>query len=69
MIKIKIKELLKEKDKSMYWLSKKTNISQNAIRRIVSGKTDSIKFRNIDAICTALECRIEEIIEYIPDKY
>lgn len=67
MIKIKIKELLDKKNKSIYWLAKETNISQNAMGKIVAEKTNAIKYENLNAICKALDCKIEHIIEYIPD--
>ena len=62
-MKVKLDEVLKSKGRTKYWLSKQTGITQQNIGKLVNGKTTSVKFENIDAICTALECEIGDIFE------
>lgn len=42
----------------------KTNsMTAQNVGKLCAGKTKSVKFENIDAICTALECSISDIFE------
>lgn len=62
-MKVKLNEVLESKNKTKYWLSKQTGVTQQNLGRLANGQTTSIKFENIDAICTALECEIGDIFE------
>jgi len=63
ILKVKLDEVLKSKGRTKYWLSKQTGITQQNIGKLCKNKTTSVKFENIDAICTALECEIGDIFE------
>jgi putative transcriptional regulator len=81
MIRFKLNEVLNEKDKSMYWLSKETGIRPNTIGQWVNneqlrfeldeqGKTKDVKSISVDVlnkICKALDCKVEDLIEYVDD--
>lgn len=67
MIKIKIKDLLEKRNLTMYWLAKETGISQVGMINICNQKTEGIKYENIDKICEALNVKVEDIIEFIPN--
>lgn len=60
---VKINEVLQIKGRTKYWLSKQTGMTAQNVGKLCAGKTASIKFENIDAICTALECSISDIFE------
>lgn len=62
-MKVKLNEVLKSKGRTKYWLSKQTGMTAQNVGKLVNGQTRSIKFENIDAICTALECNIDDIFE------
>ncbi len=62
-MKIKLKEVLEKQHKSQYWLSKQTNITAKQIGLIANEKTSSISFENLEKICKALNCKIEDILE------
>ena len=64
MIVLKIDKLLKEQNKTPYWLSKQTGISQNNIAKICNGETSTIRFETIEKICNALNCNVEDIFQY-----
>lgn len=63
MIKVKIQEALKNKERTKYWLSKQTKINANQIGKIVEGQTTSITFDTLDKICEALECDVCDILK------
>lgn len=53
---INIDALLKEKDKSRYWLAKEVGITYPNLMRLANNETNSIKFEWIEKICLVLEC-------------
>lgn len=63
MVKVKIDEILKEQNKSRYWLSKQIGMTQNNLANLCNNKTTSIKFAYLEKICDVLNCRIEDILE------
>lgn len=63
MLILKIDELLKQKEKTRYWLSKQCDISQNNIAKICNNETTSIKFDTIEKICKALDCTLNDLVE------
>ena len=72
MIKFKLKELLDQKEKTMYWLSKETGIRPNTISQWVNNeeleedkKVKSISIDTLDRLCKTLDCKVQELIEYI----
>ncbi|KOA73890.1 helix-turn-helix domain-containing protein [Clostridium botulinum] len=60
---ITLKEQLQNIDKTMYWLSKETGISQNAIGKLANNKSTSITFDNLQKICIALNCTPSDILQ------
>ena len=65
---IKIDQLLKDNDKTIYWLSKQTNISHNNLTKMVNNETNSIRFDKLIDIMKALEVKnISDILEVVED--
>ncbi len=60
MFKLNVIQLLKQKQKSKYWLfnelNKITPISYTNFNNLVENRTKSIKYENIDKLCQILEC-------------
>ena len=56
MVYLRINELLKEKNKSKYWLIKNMEGSYQAISRLINNETIAIHFDTIDKICDLLDC-------------
>lgn len=62
MLSLRVNEILLEKNKTAYWLSKQTGISPNNIGKICNGETTNIRLDTIEKICKALECTPNDII-------
>lgn len=58
---------MKEKGFSTYRLREQCGIDSKTIRRLKSN--ENIETKTIDKICSALNCRIEDIAEYVENKY
>lgn len=64
MIKFTLDELLKNRDKTRYWLSKQTNIDNNTLGKIYNNTSSKVNLETLDKICIALDCDISELITY-----
>ena len=57
----RIKEVLKEKEKSAYWLAKETDITYGSIHGYITNKTEPT-LRNLFRIAAALKVNPRELI-------
>jgi len=68
MIETKLADLLKKKDRSLYWLAKETGIAYTTLHKLGKRETGAIDFRVLNKICSALECQPGDLLLYEPDK-
>lgn len=62
----KLWDTMKRKGVSQYTLIKKYNISPGQITRLK--RNESVSTHTIEIFCRILDCRIEDIMEYIPNE-
>src|SRR5690606_30754051 len=63
MIKVRLKEILGEKNISITQLHELTGISQNTISLLVNGKNKGIQFETLEKLMDALNLDLYQIIE------
>lgn len=63
MIKLRLRELLWEKDISGIELHKATGISQSKISEIIRGKRVNMTLDTVERICLFLDCKIQDLVE------
>jgi putative transcriptional regulator len=68
MIKIHLSRILGDRRMLQSELSRKTKIRKNTINAYYHGYIERINVKDLNKICDALNCRLDELIEYIPDK-
>ena len=68
IIEVRIDELLEEKERSFYWLSKQTRISHTTLWRLKKGKALGINFVTLEKICQALECEPGDILKLCTER-
>ncbi len=56
MIEVNIKELLKKKVKTKYWLVKNMEMGYQTVDAMMNNKTQGIRFETIEKLCKVLEC-------------
>ncbi|MBR2011168.1 MAG: helix-turn-helix transcriptional regulator [Clostridia bacterium] len=61
----KLFETMREKGVTTYWLREKCGIDSKTVRRLKAN--DNIETKTLNKLCAALDCKIEDIIEYIPE--
>lgn len=62
MIYVRVKEILKEKNKSKYWLIKNMECSYQSLSNLINNETISIHFDTLEKLCEILECEPGDII-------
>ena len=62
----KLWRTMEQKGVSTYRLRESSGIDSKTIRRLKAN--DNIESKTLNKLCAALGCRIEDIMEYIPDK-
>ncbi len=61
----KLWKTMEDKGVSTYFLREKAGIDSKTVRRLKAG--ENIETKTLDKLCAALDCRLEDIAEYIPD--
>lgn len=61
----KLWKIMEEKHITTYWLREKSGIDSKTIRRLKAN--DNIETKTLSKLCAALNCKLEDIAEYIPD--
>ncbi|MBQ2964053.1 MAG: helix-turn-helix transcriptional regulator [Clostridia bacterium] len=68
MIIINLDVMMAKRKMSLNELSDRVGITIANLSILKNNKAKAIKFSTLEAICKALDCRVEDIIEYSPDK-
>ena len=64
-MKLRILEILKEKNKTKYWLYIQLGLSYQNFNKLVNNQTSGIKFENLQALCDILDCTPDDLfVEY-----
>ena len=67
MIVINIDVMMARRKMSLGELSDKVGITLANLSILKNNKAKAIRFSTLDAICRALECKVEDILEYKED--
>lgn len=67
MIRIYLSRLLGEKRWSQADLARQTGIRPTTISEMYHEFIPRITVEHLNKICAALECKLDELIEYVPD--
>lgn len=56
---------MKDKGVSTYQLREKCGIDSKTVRRLRAN--DNMETKTLNKLCAVLDCRLEDIAEYVPD--
>ncbi len=62
----KLWETMEKKGVTTYQLREKCGIDSKTIRRLKAN--DNIETKTLNKLCAVLECRLEDIAEYVPEE-
>ncbi len=68
MIVMHLDMMMAKRKMSLNELSDKVGITLANLSILKNNKAKAIRFSTLEAICQALDCSVEDIIEYVPDK-
>ncbi|MBS6475489.1 MAG: helix-turn-helix transcriptional regulator [Clostridiales bacterium] len=68
MIMVNLDVMMAKRKMSLGELSEKVGITLANLSVLKNNKAKAIRFSTLDAICRALNCRVEDIIEYVPEE-
>lgn len=68
MLYINVKELLKERKRTKYWLIKEMGCSYQAISDVMNNNTKGMKFETLEKLCDVLECTPNDIFKIEKDE-
>ena len=68
MIQIRIDELLENRGRTLYWLSKQTGVRYATIWNLSRGKVGRLSMDVLDRICEVLDCQPGDLLLRVADK-
>ena len=68
MIVINLDVMMAKRKMSLSDLSEKVGITIANLSILKNNKAKAIRFSTLDAICRALACKVEDILEFKPDE-
>lgn len=68
MIRIRLQDLLNEKQKTLYWLRKQTGVSYPTLLRYAHNRVRKVDLDVLEKICAVLECELVEVLEMTDER-
>lgn len=66
MIVVNLDVAMAKKKMSLSELAERVGITLANLSILKNNKAKAIRFSTLEAICQALDCRVEDILEYVP---
>ena len=67
MIIVNLDVMMAKRKISLGELAARVGITLANLSILKNNKAQAVRFSTLSAICNALDCRVEDILEYIPD--
>ena len=61
----KLRKIMEQKNLTTYMLREKCGIDSKTIRRLRAN--DNMETKTLNKLCTALDCKLEDIAEFVAD--
>ena len=67
MIKVKLDLVMAQRGVNLSELADIVGITPSNLSRFKCGRTHGVRFDTLSAICQALHCRVEDVLEYVEE--
>lgn len=67
MVRLRVTELLEERNLTKYWLWKRLGMSYDNYNKMIKNETHSIRYDVINSLMNILDCRLEDLFEITAD--
>ncbi|MDH3493856.1 MAG: helix-turn-helix transcriptional regulator [Acidobacteriota bacterium] len=61
-IEVHIDQILKERERTFYWLAKQSGVSHTTLWRLKKGKARGVNFATLEKICRVLDCTPGDVL-------
>ena len=68
MIKNKLSEIMGRRRMNMAEVAREAGLTHVTVFIIYQEKTKTIELETLDKLCNALNCRVQDIFEHVPNK-
>ena len=74
MLRFRLKELIAEKEFEqrrrilIQEIAEKTGVTRDTISKLMNRHDASVRSETLNRLCAYFNCRIEELVEYVPDR-
>lgn len=66
--RFRLRELIEAKGLSQTDVQVKTGLAYSTVNEMANNRTRRVDLETLDALCSALDCQVGEIISYAPDR-
>jgi putative transcriptional regulator len=66
-IRLRLPELLERRKLTQTELQARTGLAYSTVNDLYHGKTRRIELATLDVLCRALNCRVGDLLEYVPE--
>lgn len=67
MVKLRVLEILKEQNRTKYWLFKQMETTYTSFHKMINNNTKSIHYETLDKLSTILNCSVGDLFEKVDD--
>ena len=67
-LRVRLRDLLEQRGMTQVELQMQTGLSYSTINELHHGKTRRVEFSTLDLLCSALGCKVGDLIEYVPER-
>ena len=67
-IRVRLKELLEKRGMAQTELQARSGLGYSTINALYHEKTERIEFATLEKLCDVLECGVEDILAYAPER-
>lgn len=68
MVRLRVIEILKEQNKTRYWLYKHMDMHYVSFKKMIENDTNSIRFETLNKLSTLLNVPVGDLFEKIDDE-
>ena len=66
MVRCKLNELMGKQRKKVADVARETGINRNTITSFYYDKAQGINYATLNKLCKALNCQVQDLLEYVP---
>ena len=67
MVRLRVLDILKERNLTKYWLFKRLEMTYTAYNKMITNQTTSIHFDTLDRLSSILDCPVGDLFEKFED--